>query len=468
VPDHAGERYLRLLVEQILAAGGRHVEGPATVDHAGAALAAVGAVDRAVVARLRHDLGLALELRRPAPDAGTLAEVPAPPEDSPEGERAVPSPRAVAVGPNRFDTPEGVLVVESVTFGADGATIIETLETGAWEPDPDPRRRGRRGGPGPTTFGDPMRPVSSRRQRGRHETAGEHRFAGPGPRTNGPGVPPRTRPGGPGREQLRITDDRGHRYQRGPSTTGGGPTGWRWVSDLRPAPGPETAWLDIALGDRVFRLGVSPPGGVARGRAQRRSPGASWLLGALQDAVAQALQAESIPRTDHIADGLDALLALGWLAPFDAVVQQLPLLSAYPDNSADLDPSLGSALAGRDRQAGTRVATLPVATAIDLGSRAARLDVATLSETGLRLSGWFAPWSTDGTDGGLDGTSGWHLTGFDDRHNQYVATVEQHNRVPAGADVVWRLWPALDPAARSLRLRVADLSLEASVELVVE
>jgi hypothetical protein len=150
------------------------------------------------------------------------------------------------------------------------------------------------------------------------------------------------------------------------------------------------------------------------------------------------------------------------------VVQQLPLLAAYPDNSADLDPSLGSALAGRDRQAGTRVATLPVATAIDLGSRAARLDVATLSETGLRLSGWFAPWSTDGTDGGLDGTSGWHLTGFDDRHNQYVATVEQHNRVPAGADVVWRLWPALDPAARSLRLRVADLSLEASVELVVE
>jgi hypothetical protein len=465
VPDHAGERYLRLLVEQILAAGRRDAEGPAAVDHAGAALAAVGAVDRAVVARLRYELAVALELRRPAPDAATLAAVPAPPDDSPEGATVAASPRAVAIGPNRFDTPEGALVVESVTFGADGATIIESLETGTWEPDPDPRRRGRRGGPGPTSFGDPMRPVPSRRPRWRQETLGEHRLAGPGPRTHGPGIPPRSRPGGPGREQLRITDDTGHQYQRGPSTTGDGPAGWRWVSTLRPAPGPQTAWFDVALGDSSFRLTVSPPGGVARGRPQRRSPGAAWLLGALQDAVAQALRAGSIPRTDHIAAGLEALLALGWLAPFDAVVQQLPLLSGYPDGSADLDPSLGSALAGRDRRAGTRVATLPVATTIDLGSRCARLDLATLSETGLRLSGWFGPWSSHG---GLDGTSGWHLTGFDDRHNQYVATVEQHNRGPAGADVVWRLWPALDPMARSLRLRVAGPGLEASVELVVE
>jgi hypothetical protein len=465
VPDLAGERYLRLLVEQILAAGGRDGGGPATVDHAGAALASVGAVDSPVVVQLRHDLALALELRRPAPDAAALARVPPRPDDGPEGETAAPAPRAVAIGTNRFETPEGVLVVESVTFGADGGTIIETLESGAWEADPDARRRTRRGGPGPTPFGDPMRSVPSRRQRWRHDGLGEHRLAGPGPRTNGPGVPPRTRPGGPGREQLRITDDRGQRYQRGPSTTGGGPAGWRWVSGLRPTPDPATAWLEVALGDASFRLTVSPPGGVARGRPQQRGAGAAWLLDALQDAVAEALRTETVPRTDHIADGLDALLALGWLAPFDAVVQQLALLSAYPDNSAELDPSLASALAGRDRLAATRLATLPVATTVDLGPRVARLDVATLSESGLRLSGWFSPWSTDG---GLDGTSGWHLTGFDDRHNQYVATVEQHHRVPSGADVVWRLWPALDPAARSLRLRVAGPALEASVELVVE
>jgi len=465
VPDLAGERYLRLLIEQILATGGRHSDGPVTVGNAGAALVAVGAVDADVVDWLRNDVSLALALRRSPPDAARLAAaVPRANRPLATPGAVAASPRAVAAGPNRFETPEGVLVVESVSFGPDGATVVEILDTGSRGPGsatagaaggPDAEMRRRRGTPWPAASGEPIRLGPQRRPRWRLEAAVEHRSGGPAPRT---------RPVGAGREQLVITDNRGHEYRRGAATVTGNQTRWRWVSPLGPVPPPATAWLDVTLAGTTHRLAVTGAGGIARGRPQARGAGASWLLGALQDAVARALRGGGAPRTDVIADGVDALLAVGALMPFEPLLGQLEVLAAYPDRAAELDASLGAALAGRDRRSGERTVTLPLATAVDLGDRAARFDVATLDGGGLRLSGWFSPWGA----GPVEGTSGWHITGFDDRHNHYVSTVEQHHPGSGGADVVWRLWPALDSSARSLRLRVAGPSLEASVEVVVE
>ena len=470
--DHAGERYLRLLVEHILVNGGRAEEGPATVEQAGAALAAVGAVDAGTVTQLRDDLSLGLALRRPSPDPARLAAVLTPRPPPAAAETAAVTPRAVAAGPNRFETPEGVLVVESVSFGTDGATVVETLETDhgladQGPADQGPRRRSRRGATWPVTFPDPVRSLPSPRHRWRAETGiGEHRPSGSGPRTSSPGVPPRARPVAPGREQLRITDDRGQEYVRSATTVGAGPVGWRWVSTLQPVPGPTTTRIQVALGESApYWLAVNPGGGVARGRPHGRGAGVAWLLGALQHVVAQSLRDRTPPRTGAVAEGVQALLALGWLRPSEPLLRQLALLATYPDGAAELDPGLGSPLAGRERRPGDRLAVLALAYAVDLDVRTARLDVATLDGDGFRLTGCFSPWSTER---GSDQTSGWHITGFDDHHNYYVATVEQHQPAAAGSDVVWRLWPPLDPSARSLRLRVAGPTLEASVEVVVE
>jgi hypothetical protein len=472
VEDLAGERYLRLLIEHILATGDPWADGPRTLQHAGAALVAVGAVSPDVVETLRGDLALCLALRRPAPEVTQLAAavvVPAP-ELGAEESAAVASPRAVATGPNRFDTPEGMLVVESVSFGPDGATIVETLDAGHGDLEPGPTRPARRSAPGTVPGPEPFRTAGQRsvmrHQRWRGETGGAGDHRSPTTRAGGPGLPPRQRPVGAGREQLRITDDRGNEYRRGPGESGGGGGRWRWVSALEPVPDADTAWLSVALADSgPFRLAVTAPGGVARGRPVSRSPGASWLLGALEDAVARALEDHEAPRTDAIADGVAALLALGWLVPSEPLLEQLGVLESYPERAEDLDPRLGSPLAGRDRRPADRPATLPLARLVDLGTRAARLDVATVGAGGLRVCGWFSPWPSGRPP---HDACGWRIAGYDDRHNHYVATVGERYAGPAGADVVWELRPALDPAARSLRLAVAGPTLEASVEVVVE
>jgi hypothetical protein len=478
VADLAGERYLRLLVERILATGAHDGDGPTRVRSAGAALGAVGAVDADVVEELCDDLDLALALRQPSPDARRLAaRGPRRPAVADAATGGMPRAgdgtgvtaglRAVATGPNRFETPEGVLVVESVSFGPDGATIVETLDTGHDDADPNPSRRRRRIPNWPFAT-DPLRSEAARRtrhQRGRGET-GDHRSWGPGPRTTAPGVPPRQRPVGAGREQLRITDHHGNEYRRSPEGAGSGTDGWRWVSELRPIPDPATPWLEITVGAAPpSRLAVTPAAGVTIGRPHGRLAAASWLLGALQDTVASALRRGVAPATAAVVDGVDALLALGWILPSEPLLRQLSLLTAYPEGADELDPAIGSLLTGRDRPTTDRVTTLPLALLVDLGDRIARLDTATLDGGRLRLAGWFSPWPAGP---GPQAASGWRITGFDDRHNHYVATVGDPLGTVTGAAVLWQLWPALDPGARSLRLRVAGPTREASVEIVVE
>ncbi len=470
----AGERYLRLLLERILGSGIDQAAGPGRIVDAGEALVAVGEIGSVEVLRLHDDLALALALRRPSPDPSQLAaggrrtqdtDLDQPLRSGPGGMAA--TPRAVAAGVNRFVTPEGVLVVEYVSFGDDGATLVETIGMDDEGAGPPPARRNRRLAAPPTP--DPVRGPAPRQlrwpPRSRRESGGGATRQGPSPRMAGPGVPPRSRPVGPGREQLRITDDRGREYRRGPGDGGVTADGWRWAGALEPAPPADVAWLQISLGDSTpARLEVTPPAGVTRGRSHGRSPGETWLLAALQAAVATSLRRGGPPDMARARAGAEALVALGHLGGSDPLVIQVELLADRPDGGGDLDRALGSALGGRLRTGPEGVATVPLARIVDLGDRTARLDVAVVDEGAMRVSGWFSPWASGGIG---DDTDRWHLSGFDDRHNHYVATVGDLHRSPAGADVTWHLWPALDPSARTLRLVVAGPSTEAPVEVVM-
>jgi hypothetical protein len=480
VAPPAGARYLRLLFEQILASDLDWAGGPETLAHAGRALVAVGEIGPGEVRDLQRDLALAIGLRQPSPDPAGLAEAVAS-ASAPTDRRhddADPSAaamgfaatsRPVATGANRFATPEGALVVEYISFGADGATLVETV-TVEHDGTESASRRNRRIGSWPTISHEPVRGLPHRSprwpSRSRGESAPGPTRAPAAPRGAAPGVPPRGRPIGPGREQLRILDDQGREYRRGPGEGRAGGGGWRWAGALEPTPPADVRWIELSLGEAPpARLDVTAPAGVTHGRPHGRSPAEAWLVGTLHATVATCLRHGARPDLTVVRAGVAALVALDHLAPSDPLVTQVDLLESRPAGGDDLDAGIGGPLAGRQRKGSGRVATLPLARVMQLGDRTARLDVAVVDDRGLHVSGWFGPWPSgeDPAD-----TGGWDLSGFDDRHNHYVGTVTDRQGGPAGADVTWHLVPALDPAARSFRLVVAGPVNEAPVEIVVE
>jgi hypothetical protein len=448
-PD--SERYLRLLVEAVLAGrDGASGPNPRSLHHAADALVTAGAASAALVAAVTADLDLALELRRPSPDpvalvAAVAADVPVP---SPPATTPLP-PRAVAHGPVRLVTADGALHVDAVTFGADGASLVGRLDAGPTG------RTGRGAARRPATgpFRHPSELHRGRSQAARPVQAPRTRAwtgldAGVGdPRTGAGG-----RPEPPARHQaVVIHDDQGRRYSLGPGGVGGPGRQVRVVHAVDPVPPPDIRWLDCAVGDDApQRLTVTASSQVAHGAAHGRSPAVSWLLGAMQDVAGPD---DAVGR-ERLAAGLAALRAVGVVAGDDAVGRQAAALTeAGPDDAAALRTPAG----------GRPPAVWPISTVVDLGDRSARLDVLGLDDDGLRLVGCFRPWAE-----GDPGPHGWLLSAFDDRHTQYRAHCDEPVVGPLGADLTWRLVPTLDPQARRLRLSVAGPTLEAVVEVVVD
>jgi hypothetical protein len=435
----AAEQYLRLMVETALDPYRAGPDPVTEVEGAAGALAAVGVADPELTAELLAGLRLALAIRRGPPwPLPSLAPPPHPGAGPPPA-----SPRAVAVGPARFQLPTGAIVVEAVTLGSDGGTVVASVtdEQGGrggrpgrpapvWGP---PRRpAGRRGRPTPPAVGPPAPP---------HPAGGLPHHAAPAPH-------PSRASGDERLDQLRLMDAAGRTSSLGPGArVPVGPGLWRTA---RPARGPLEAfspWVDLVLAGRgVVRLPIQPARPPLAGREHRRSPGAAWVAAAVGRA------ATGLPAAPVTA-GVRALLAVGALDPGDPLARQAAIVAGKVLGEG-LDPRWRSAVERRDAPAVVQ-GSWPVGAFVDLGSERTRLDSLHAGGDGAWLAGWCGPWSAPAPPVSL--------SAFDDRHNWYLLDPAWRLDATAG----WRLRPELDPEARSLRVDVMGREREASVEIAL-
>jgi hypothetical protein len=492
-PRRLAERYLRLLVERALdpfADGAVHVED---VQAAGDALVSVGLADLGLVEELTADLALALALRQPR--LGPL------PELTGQGPRpflaGLPLPRSVATGPAPIGGEPGVTVV-AIVFGTDGASVYlrGDIEVG---PDPSeswplppargvpptPRDPGHQPGAGrgspsgtmpalPRVGSTGPRPPSRRRSTDSGHGSPEAVPQGParlGDRGPLPAARHRPSATAPVADELILSDKDGREYRLGrqggvaAGEGGDGPRHWTWTES---GPAASTAWLAVrrpGVPIPAVGLSVHRPLATVAARPHGRSPGGWWVLERLWSATA-AFAHTSRPRlTRSLNAGVTALVALEAIDPAEPLVHQAGLLAAAV-TPGGVDPALdrrwASPLERRNHQGGREAeAVWPVATTIDLGDLVVRLDTLVVDSRGAELLGAANRWS-------------WApprplaLSAFDDRHNWYTLDPRTAGVPgPEGGplDVVWDVWPVIDPAASSLRLIVTSERHEASVEI---
>lgn len=457
---------MRLLVERALDPFADGVVETDDVRAAGDALVSVGLAELELVDELAADLTLALALRQPQVRLLPAVVRPAPAPMS----GATPGSRAVATGPAPVGGDSG-LVVTALSFGIDGATIHFR---GQSDQGPDLFDGGPGGlphlrGGGPSAGGARSRGPSSGPRPPRRR-AGEGADPAP-PMRLGDRPGPRHRPAGT--ERLFVAADDGqefvlNRWGRAVSAPEqDGPRRWSWSGGLNDLPATGTGFLSVRSDPTRAApeagLQVHAPLPTVAARPHGRTPGAWWVLERLWSATAAFARTSRPLEARTLRAGITALMALDAIDPADPLVHQAGLLAAAV-TPGGVDPALdrrwASPLERRDQPArpGTDVVR-PVATTIDLGDLVVRLDALAVDEQGAELVGAVDRWS-------------WApprpvaISAFDDRHNWYTVNPRDAGSAGGGpVEIVWDVWPALDPAASTLRLIVTGPEREASVEV---
>jgi hypothetical protein len=490
----SAERYLRLLIERALDPLADMPADPYDVRIAGDALASVGLISVGLVEGLVADLDLAVALRDP--ERGPLPEAVG--FGPPPILAAAPQPRGVAPGPIRLGGSGATTVVTAISFGADGAgVILQGQDESGGPTGPLPAAQGSTG-PfltlGRAASTGPRPP--GRRIRGDAES-GELAPLAPGPRLSrrAAGPPERQRPSwADANDPLTLVDNQGITYRLSAGGNSAQPEGRRWLRRLHPAPGPDVAWFDVRrAGQTTARMVVHPSRPTVAARLHGRSPGSWWVLGRLWEAVSAFEHDEHLSPELGVSAGVEALLAVGAIDPADRLIHQGALLaSGIGPGGVDpaLDPRWASPLQRRHALLGAD-AVWPVAATVDLGDRTVRLDALAVSEHGTELYGACSRWSWTAPRPLV-------ISAFDDRHNCYavtsrravvdstaitsIAAVRSSTAVTsstaatnstavtsstAAVEVTWRVWPAIDPAATSLRIDVTSPEREASVEVAL-
>lgn len=377
-PQPDGERYLRLLFEEVVASDDRHDVGRFGL--AATSLVAAGVVDGAVADQLQSDLELARNIREPHFNGHSLIPMwlhgrpdrDQPGMDAPAGPPLTVSP--IAVGPVAVRVGKRSLWVLYVSTGPNGraCTAVDPWDFVSEETDDEDPASSPRQHPSLQTG-----PVGSRRSRLGHFQSSV------GPTHN------------PAREaslltyQVEFKDDRGRVYQ--PTSSSGSPTRdqsfWRYDCTLDAEPPADVRWFDVRGPESSpVRVPVALPSDVQTHVTP--SPVSAAEIHVLQHLFAAAVGTEMGLRT-----AVESLVGAGALDADHPLVTQAELLTEADYRQpapVGLDHRLASAF---DATAGERtlgyqaddraqMQCAPVGLAIDGEGWSAVIDVA------VALDGW--------------------------------------------------------------------------------